>query len=566
MQIKIRQLPPNIIAKIAAGEVIERPAYAVKELIENSIDAQATRIVIHLEEAGLKKITVTDNGIGMSLKDLMESFKLHTTSKLTTIDDLNHIASLGFRGEALASIAAISNLYIQSRIKKSVGGSFVDISEGKIVDSGSIGMPQGTTVIVSHLFYTVPARKKFLKSQQTEFRHILGILSHSVLSHPEISFVLTHNKKTIFDLPQTTNFRERLAILFGEKIITNLLPVFYQDTLITISGFIGTPQASTIGTKKQFLFVNRRSITDKLFSSVIKDSYETLLMKKTQPVFFLSLSLPFEQVDVNVHPRKEHVRFVDSTTISMVLHKAIAQTLAENNVTFYDETSFGISLGDREITQSYTGRVLKEQTIPWDIRVRDANVTGKEIVQMHNTYLMTQSRFGMLLVDQHAAHERILYEQFLEAFKQKKKNQPQFQLPKPLLIDLSFSDGQLMLEHLPLFADLGFTIEQFKDNTFLVQAIPMLFQDRNIAELVSEMLADLFEERNLKDIDVLSQKLIAYLACRAAVKAGESLTKKQAKDLIEKLEMTNNNATCPHGRPTKMIIDINQLHRMFRRK
>lgn len=563
---QIRKLPQDVIAKIAAGEVIERPAYAVKELIENAIDAHATRIVIHIEEGGLKKITVTDDGSGMVREDLMEAFKLHTTSKLTTIDELTHIASLGFRGEALASIAAISNLHIQSRPKTAVSGYFVDVHEGKVVDSGQIGMPEGTTVTVSRLFHSVPARKKFLKSQQTEFRHILGIVSKIALAHPEIYFSLNHNTKKIFDLPKIDNLVERLQTILGSEIASHLLPVLYQDQYLSITGFIATPQQTSHGINKQFFFVNGRSITDKLFSSVVKDAYGTLIMSKSQPVFLLSLSLPFEHVDVNVHPRKERVRFIDTTTLSDVLFKAITQTLTENNLTFYDEKPFGIALGDADLTKSYTGRVLKENIKPWDIRINDVVKSNEIITQLHNVYLVTQTKFGMALVDQHAAHERILYEQFLQEFKTQQKNRKQVQLAKSVLIDLSFSDSQLLQEYLHLFGDIGFTVEHFRDNAFLITAVPVLFQDRDVAKLLSELLADLLEEKHPKDVDQVSQRILAFLACRSSVKAGEKLSKKQAKELVEKLEKTKNNATCPHGRPTKIIIDINQLHKMFKRK
>ena len=566
MQTKITKLPPDIVAKIAAGEVIERPAYVVKELVENALDAKATKIAIHIEEAGLRHIMVVDDGIGMSRDDLLESFKLYTTSKLSTIDELTTVASLGFRGEALASIASISNLLIRSRTRHATSGNQIEIRNGKFIEIVPVGMPKGTTVSASQLFNSVPARKKFLKSQQTEFRHILDVVSRIALSHPEVAFSLTHNKKIILDLPATKEQRDRLQAVFGTGLSSNLLPVSYQDPYITITGFIGAPQTATVGTPKQFLFVNGRSITDKWIASVIKNVYGTLIMAKSQPVFALSFALPYEHVDVNVHPRKEQVRFADSQVLINACIKAINQTFAKQNISFYDEKSFGIALGDADVTKSYTGRILKENTVPWDIRVRDEIIGEKEILQIHSLYLLTQSTFGMVLIDQHAAHERILYEQFMDEFRSRQQETAQFHLPKPVLIDLSFSDTALLQGHLSLFSHIGFTVEHFRDNAFVISAVPLLFQDRDIAKLVSELLVDLLEEKQPKAVDQVSQRIIAFLACRGAIKAGESLTKKQARDLVQKLEKTNHNATCPHGRPTKIMIDIDQLHKMFKRK
>lgn len=562
---KIQTLPPDVIAKIAAGEVIERPVYAVKELVENALDAGATSIAIHIEESGLRRITVIDNGEGMSKADLQECFKLHTTSKLSSVDHLSHIETLGFRGEALASIAAISNMVIRSRTKKSVGGIQIELKNGKIENIAPAGMPEGTTVIVSNLFHNVPARRKFLKSAQTEFRHIVSFLTHVVLANPEVRFVLTHNKKTIFDLPKTPDLLERIKLFLGTRTFANLLPFSYQDKYVTLSGFLAKPQEKTSSTSKQFLFINKRKVTDKMISLSVKDAYGTLIDPKSLPIFILFISLPYEFVDVNVHPRKELVRFADTKLLADTIHKAVSETLTKNNLTFYDDTGFGFGLSDAKVTQSFAGRILKENQIPWDIRPRNELGTVLEIIQVHNLYLLTQTKFGIALIDQHAAHERILYEQFLTAFQSERKQSPQYHLHKPAVLELSFTEKELIEEHHGLLNSLGFALEPFKGNTYLITAVPLLFQDRKPEELVTEMLAD-FEQERVRDVDQVSKKLIAYLACRAAVKAEEPLTKKQAKDLIEKLEVTNNNVTCPHGRPTKIVIDIDQLHRMFKRK
>jgi DNA mismatch repair protein MutL len=562
---KILPLSPDVIAKIAAGEVIERPIYAVKELVENALDAGADAIAIHIEESGLRRIMVIDNGEGMSKDDLAESFKLHTTSKVSSVEHLSHIETLGFRGEALASIAAISNMMIRTRTKKSVAGMQVEIKNGKVANFVPVGMPKGTNVTVTNLFDSVPARKKFLKSGQTEFRHIVSLITHLALVHPQVHFTLTHNKKTVFDLPATTDVPERIKLLLGIKVFTNLIPFSYQDNYVTISGFLAKPQEKTFSTSKQFLFINKRKVFDKLINLSVKDAYGTLIDPKSLPVFILFITLPYEFVDVNVHPRKEFVRFTDTQFLISSVQKAVSETLTKNNLTFYDETGFGFGLSDAKLTESFAGKMIKENQIPWDIRIRNELGSFTDILQLHNLYLLTQTRFGIAFIDQHAAHERILYEQFLQAFKNEKKNSPQYHLPRPAVLELSFTEISLLEEYKEVLENLGFIFEPFKENTYLISSVPLLFQDRNPVELVTEMLSDIELGKNL-GVDKVSIKMIAYLACRGAIKAGESLTKKQAKELVEKLEVTNNNATCPHGRPTKIVIDINQLHKMFKRK
>lgn len=566
---KIHHLSSDVIAKIAAGEVIERPAYAVKELLENALDAGADTITVDVEDAGLKKIIVIDNGHGMSLEDLQESYKLHTTSKITIEEELSHISSFGFRGEALASIAAISHVTLQSKTKDKTEGTRIELLDGEIVSSSPIGMPQGTMITVANMFHSVPGRKKFLKSKQTEFRHIVDVVTAFALTHPDVHFSLLHNKKTIFDLHKAT-FKERTKRLLGNTLANELVPLSFQDEYISLSGFITKPHA--IGqNKKQYLFINKRPVTDVRISAVIKDAYGTVIDPKSFPMFVLSIDLPYEFVDSNVHPRKEMVRFVDTNRVYESLHKAVMQTLVSNNSMYYIENE-GVLLKDAShtswktgTTKSFAGKLLKENQIPWDIRPIE-EVTPKEVMQIHNVYLLTQTKFGLAFVDQHAAHERILYEQFLEAFKKEKKETASYHFAKPVLFDCSFTETEIIKEHIDMLQKLGLEIEHFTDNSFLLHAMPLLFRDRDPKKLLFELLEDIKQNKKVTDIDRESHRMIAYLACRAAVKAGESLTKKQCKDLLEKLEATPNNTNCPHGRPTKVLIDLDKLHRMFKRK
>lgn len=564
----IHQLPQSVVSKIAAGEVIERPVYAVKELIENALDAGATSITIQLEESGLKRITIIDNGQGMSPEDLAEAYKPHTTSKLREEDDLSHIRTLGFRGEALSSIAEISHLTIASRTKSASGGTSITIKEGKAEEATAFGMPVGTIIIVRGLFHSVPGRKKFLRSSRTELRHITEYVTRVALMHPQVHFSLTHNNRVLFDVSPTTDVPERIRLLLGERVFTTLLPVTFELNNVIISGFLTRPQAS--GAHSQYLSLNKRSITDKIINAAIKSAYGTLLEQTVYPTYMLEVSLPWEYVDVNVHPRKETVRFMNQQTVYDTVFQAVKQVLAQYSLGHQaHEMSVGdaseASYGRKGQLGSYAGRLLREKRVPWSIETV-SELKGTNAIQMHDLYLVTETMFGIVLVDQHAAHERILYEQLLAEFQKQQKEQAQYVFSKPLLISVGVTDSLALQEYLPLFQEIGFDLEHFKDTTFRLRSVPMLFHDRKHEDLLMEMLAEMREPKLATGLDKVSHKMIAYLACRGAVKAGDSLTKKQIKELLEKLAQTSNNATCPHGRPTRVEIPLTKLHKLFKRK
>lgn len=570
---KIFPLSEDVITKIAAGEVIERPVFAVKELVENSLDAGADSITIQIEESGLKSITVIDNGEGMSKEDVQESFLPHTTSKITLAENLNHIETFGFRGEALSSIAAISRMHIKTRQSSETGGTTIEIIEGVVKKVGPVGMPPGTQITIYNLFYPVPARKKFLKSARTEFRHIVDLLTRIAIVHLDRGFSLSHNKKLIFEIPKTATILERIKILLGSTIASQLLPVNYEDSYISIAGFLTKPQLTTTTTQKQFLSINNRIVTDKLISHAVKDAYGSLLSATTHPIYLLFFSTPYEFVDVNVHPRKEQVRFVDTQLIYDAVHTAVSKTLATHNLTFSNTSEDGIGLSDAMqptrkfgFTNSYAGRLLKENKTPWDIPILSEVSPTTDVMQIHNLYLLAATPQGIVLIDQHAAHERILYEQLLEVYQQKQTERGKRILAKPALLTLSLSETEVLQEHLALFVKFGFEIEHFKSNDFFVHAVPLLLQDRNISKVIVEMLDEIQQEKRPKSIDTISNKMLAYLACRSAIKAGDRLTKKQAKDLLEKLKKTPHNITCPHGRPVKVMVDIKKINTMFKRK
>lgn len=559
---KIYPLSEQVIARIAAGEVIERPVYAVKELVENALDAHADSVTVIIEDSGLKKIVVTDNGDGMSKEDIVESIKPHTTSKL--IDDLIGISTLGFRGEALSSIASISQMTIQSRERVDAIGTQITVHVGEVESILPFGMPVGTTVTVENIFSSLPARKKFLKSERTEFRHILEVVIQYALSYKDVRFVLIHNDRTIIDLPKTQVYPDRLEKVLGYNFSEHLLPLIADESYIDVQGFISHPQVASSTQTKQYIFINNRVVTDKTISTAVREAYGNLLDKTQFPIFIFFLNIPYEMVDVNVHPRKEQVAFVNNTLVFDTIKNAVTQTLLSNNLTFHN-VSFRQFSPRSGTTSSYASTVLKDTVEPWNVKDIGKILKKSDVGQIHNLYLTIQTKNGFLLVDQHAAHERILYEQFLEEFKNKQKLNMSKDLKKPIIIDLSFSDSELLNEYLDVFSQLGFEIEEFKGTSYRVNKIPELFIDRDITLLILDVLENI-DKKIESDIDRYSDVMISYLACRSAIKAGEVLTKKEAEGLIQKLESTSHNATCPHGRPTKIEISLRELNRLFKRE
>ncbi len=560
---KIKKLSPHIVSQISAGEVIERPAYAVKELIENAIDAKADSISVSIEESGLKNITVSDNGNGMTKEDLLLSFKPHTTSKLLKEEDLHAISSLGFRGEALSSIAAIADITIQSkykhslllRSKKELSGYKVEIRKGVIVYESPIGMPSGTLISVSNIFANVPARKKFLKSAKTEFRHIIDIVSNFALAYPSIEFSLRHNDKEYFQFTKNHTLDRRIQSLLGDSLFVNLLPLSFEESYTKISGFIARPQYSIKGTSKIFIFVNGRRVYDSLVALGVKDAYKNLLEYGAYPIALLYIQLPFEMVDVNIHPRKEQVNFLDKESLYSIVSAAISETLKDKNLTFLN-----VSWKDGG-TKTHLGRLLKYELMQEVDQVKKES----DIMQLHSIYLVIETKKGVMIIDQHAAHEAILFRRLKKLYEKHVNKKEQYELQKPLLLDLSLSDKEILLENLTLFENLGFEIEEF-GGSLRINKVPIIFKDRNLEDFIIEILEDIREGLPIKDIDKRTYRMISYLACRTAIKGGEVLTKEKMRDLINELQKEDMVYTCPHGRPVKVELTLSYLDRMFKRK
>lgn len=567
----IKKLSPSLIAKIAAGEVIERPASAVKELIDNAIDAQATLIKVHIINAGFDEITVIDNGFGMDQDDLQKSFQQHTTSKISHLDHLHSIATFGFRGEGLHSMAAASGtLIIQSKQADQLGGYQISISNNQPNQIIPIGMPNGTVVTIRNLFSTLPARKKFLKTAQTEFRYISKVVTQYALAFPQISFVLTHNKKSILDLRPTDSNLARVSQLFDSHLTSLLLPINFTDQHLTISGFLGAPSLARSGKNHQFLFVNQRPVFPSLLSKHIRDAYGGLIEPRTSPAFFLSIRTSWDMVDVNVHPQKQKVFFVQQAELPQLITQAVKQSLYQHDITYQNminATQNYAKIADHQ--PSYypqqkadiqTLQTLKKIVTAWETtKTRNNN----EVIQIHDLYLLTQTPQGILIIDQHAAHERILYEQFLEAYIH--QNQKSKKLDPKISISFSLLDAQILEQHIQVLKRIGFKINLKQNTSFEISAIPSLMSVKNINQILLEIIDDLSQDKQINSTSQIAKKTISYMACRTAIKQGDSLSNEERKNLVSKLAATKTNYTCPHGRPTHIHISLKELADLFKR-
>lgn len=584
---KIKILPPQVAAKIAAGEVVERPASVVKELIENSIDAQADQITIQLEQGGIGKIRVVDNGQGMDKDDLLKCFKQHGTSKISSAEDLNQVRSLGFRGEALYSITSVSKTTIQSKTGQERSGNQVVINGGKVERISPVGIPRGTQIIVENIFFNLPARKKFLKKERTELLQIINVVTKTGLAFPKIGFFLNHNQKTILDLPKNQTLAERVETLLGKALFPYLIPIEIDRPHFNLKGFIGKPQIARENRSKQYLFVNHRPVVNQVASAAVSKAYGSLIPPKSHPLFILFINLPPQLVDVNIHPRKQEIKFINSSFVFHTIYQAVLNQLENSNLTFKAE-SYPFITDSKKITTSLTDKQkaekkysysfkktkrpknnlfldqTKEEKLPWE--QSDIGEKTQEIIQIHNLYLISQTPNGLLIVDQHAAHERILYESLLKGFTKNKDKPLNQSLLIPLTLNLSLSETQLLTENLPVLKKIGFEIEEFGKNSFKITSVPHPLKDRDVKGIISEVLDDILEEKPIRDVDKKSLRLISYLACRSAIKAGDYLTLEQRENLLKQLGKTKTNYTCPHGRPAKIKIDLKELNKMFKRR
>ncbi|MDQ3008514.1 MAG: DNA mismatch repair endonuclease MutL [bacterium] len=557
---KIKPLATSVIQLIAAGEVADQPVLILKELLENSLDAGATKISIELLRSGLEKITVTDNGEGMSAEDLQLAALRHTTSKISTIDDLSALHFFGFRGEALASIAQVSSLSIKSKTETAEHGHMVKVTPTDVSSPTPIGMMAGTVVEITQLYDTLPVRKKFLKKPHQQVSEVLALLQAYATEFHQLSFQLKHNQQTIFKVVAQSTKIDRIREIWGTTITNRLLEV-------EVDSYIGKPQLARRSSNTQLLFINHRLVTDRGVAQSVKKAYGTSIAGTELPWFYLSLQVPLHEVDANIHPHKQTVRLSDTEGILNRVKSSVAQTLAQNATHYI--------VGDQpteflaEAASQYGTQVLARTIVTTNAQHQllltwqpGQDGTPKQVQQLHQTYLLWETGEGITLLDQHAAHERILYEQIMANVTTAGK--PITREISPILLESTPQEKVLLQYHQEMFSTLGFELEEFGLTTFKILSAPSFIKENETVNLIKEILGLLADEQTVETEQVLHQAL-SMLACKSAIKAGEFLTVPQREELLRKLAQTPHFQSCPHGRPTTVTLSFSHLEKLFKR-
>jgi len=615
----IRRLPAAVVNQIAAGEVIERPASIVKELLENAVDAGAQRIEVHLEKGGQELVRVVDDGCGIAAEDLPLALAPHATSKLSTAEDLQHIGTMGFRGEALASIASVSRVRIESRPPGAESGYAIECAGGQMGEVHACGCPVGTLVEVRDLFFNVPARRKFLRTAQTELGHAVEAFTRIALAYPERHLVLSHHQRTLYELPATDRLVERLALFFGRELVEHLIWVEQQIDRYRLWGFAANPVHTRPNTRGQYFFVNRRYVRDRILSHALQEAYRGLVMSGRQPIAFLYLEVPPEELDVNVHPTKIEVRFRDAQrlyslilgtlrdrflkadltaplrpTASAGFEAGLAATTGEPSPppssepaqaregdaqragvieslrAFYARTERRSGQESYELTRQPPSpkRLPFRATLPPGRQSRTEDVGGEpappRAMQIHDAYLVVETPDGLMVIDQHALHERILYEELRERVEAKTVETQRLLVPEPL--SLTPAEEAAIAQHADLLRELGLELEPFGPRSALLRAYPAMLANIDPAALVRDVLARLLESGGNVSRRELMDGLLHTIACKAAVKAGQRLSAEEMQALLARRELARDHHHCPHGRPTALVLTREELDRRFGRR
>ncbi len=637
---KIQQLSASVVNKIAAGEVIERPASAVKELMENSLDAGSTRIDVTVEHGGTELIRIADNGCGVAPEDIALTIASHATSKIGNADDLFHVQTLGFRGEALASISEVSHFLLRSRTHDADCGSEMLVHGGSVQEAQPCGCPPGTIIEIRNLFYNTPVRKKFLKTTQTEFGHISEAFTRMALAHPHVHFTLKHGSRQVHDLPPSADLRDRVRVFFGEEIADQLIEVESENDRVTLRGFVGNPRFSRSNNRMQYLFLNGRFIKDRALQHALGEAYRGLLLTGRYPIAFLRMEMPPEMVDVNVHPTKLEVRFQDSGRI----YSQLLGTLRTKFLTSDLDATYRPSNDESAATNmdSQKAENLREELVAWakgavdsegsstnaaprrqadfDLDFRSDNHTPLQLtpinrsavgagslplppipsgvtpahlrdqedaepeeqsdaiaeetqgggvgfqqraIQLHNRYLIAETDEGMAVIDQHALHERILYEELREKALARRLEVQRMLVPETL--NLSAQEFAAVEGATETLQQIGIEVEAFGGDTILIRSYPAILGRRKPAEIVREVVDQLLTEgKNLEKRDLLDE-LLHMMSCKAAIKAGDRLSSEEIDALLELRHLCQDSHHCPHGRPTALVFTKEELDRRFQR-
>jgi DNA mismatch repair protein MutL len=553
----IKVLATEVVSKIAAGEVIERPASVVKELVENSLDAGATHIAVEAHSGGVELIKLSDNGIGIPASELELAFHRYATSKIDNLSDLENISSLGFRGEALPSIATVTEVEILTQTSSEVVGSYLHLRKGEVIHRESRARPQGTTVTVRRLFRYFPARLKFLKSVNTENSHIANLVSQYALAFPEVKFNLVLDKRPSLRTTGNGDLREVVSDIYGSEVGQRMLKVEQKDGLAKVSGL--TSPSSLVRSNRNYLsfFVNRRWVRSPLLTRATEEAYRGLLMDGQHPIAVINISLPAQELDVNIHPAKAQIKFCHEQAVFGSVQKTIEEALARTPIASSKSVPFSVSSGQwerpRMIMDNEPAFVVTQ--LP-TMELPLLRVLG----QIANTYIIAEGPDGLYLIDQHAAHERILYDRISSQWAQKEVEVQG--LLQPITIELSPREEETLRASKEFLAEFGFTIEHFGNRSYVIRAIPALMAKANIIEIISALLDSLASKESPNPWE---EKIAQSLACHGAIRAGQQLSNEEMRELIKQLEQTKQPRACPHGRPTMIHLSSHQLEKEFGR-
>jgi DNA mismatch repair protein MutL len=580
---RIEVLPKSISQIIAAGEVVERPASVVKELMENAIDAGSSEISVELKAGGLQLIRVVDNGEGIEREDVPVAFQRYATSKIRKADDLYTIHTLGFRGEALPSISQVSKMVLRTRALPSLSGTQAICEGGEIKRIAEIGCPLGTEVEVKNIFYNIPVKRKFLKSTRSELRYALLHFLRLSLSHPSISFKFIHDGRTLHEHPQTTSPSARIEAIFGREIYAHLRPVEFEEREIRITGFASLPSFSKKNTEGFYFYVNQRFIRDRMIYKAVLDAYRHTLPNHQFPVVILFLTIPPSTVDVNVHPTKAEVKFKDPERIYQAIWASLRWVVEEGSFPsvgriswdergeqisqkeaqpsfFVQETSSPLSYLTRE-DEKGTLRVQEGERLPWNVEKKPPySVLG----QIRGTYILCEGEGKLIFIDQHAAHERILFEKFKREYESRSVVSEKLLIP--ILLELSAEESYLLELAGEALMSMGFEIEPAGEKLFAIRSLPSFIDSKNPQRIVREILDDLsFLEKAGKGEETLDSILVT-LACHSAIRGNFLLKKEEMDQLVALLTPFSLSTTCPHGRPIFFLLPLDELKKQFKRK
>lgn len=558
---RIKPLDAKVVALIAAGEVIHQPVNVVKELVENSLDAQAKNITIVLENSGLEKIEVIDDGRGIHPEDLPLALSPHATSKLQNLDDFALLETQGFRGEALASMTQVAAVTVASRQAANEAGFMIKSNETKVKP---LGMPVGTRVIVESLFANTPVRQEFLQKSTTEVRKVLELINAIALAHPQVGFTLKHGDRTLLEYQANQSFIERTQTVFGPEDFSQMIPVNYQTETTTIIGFLSQPSLWTKRPGKQYLFVNKRPIKHAKLQKYLHTLITQEQVNKYYPLYNLQLNLSPQEIDVNIHPQKAKIDFYNLDQTQNHLDLALKPLITSRPVTYSSPQEMQLYVSDK--TGSYRVHkfrrgLMREYT---QTSQQTAHVTG-EIQQLANLYLLAPTTNGLLMVDQHALHERLLFDDLKATYLDKQAQLAQDHLAVKLVFDLPPDETLLLEESLDSLKQLGITITPFSDTSYQITQVPAILGDHDILQLVKEILYAAAHDETL-EVDSQTEALLASMACRMAVKAGDYLEPSKRVELVEQLLTEQHPGTCPHGRPVAIKISLSELERLFKRR